>query len=202
MHWPRSYQKAVGRRRRKTSKKSAANRQPENTVAKRLAAKKPATKRTTAPSTKLNRVSKIQTEKAKRKLQKKTVWKISPQNHHTVYLAVFEKDGVTIDLYQAFVDAFIIVAQKPKLTKCERDMGISIDKFKYSHYKPSDDSDGPHWTFPDNFPAEEQEKIKNLLREGYHHEMIKAGWTCYDKTRFYGPLSVERVESEYPYNPV
>jgi hypothetical protein len=186
----------------KQSKKAATKKRSKKTVAQRPSAKKPAAKRTKAPSTESKRVSKNQTRKAKRKPPKKNAWKISPQNHHAVYLAVFEKDGVTIELYQAFVHAFVIVDQKPNLTKSERDEGASTDKFNYSHYESSDAPEGPVWTFPDNFPPEQQEKIENLSREEYHGAMIKAGWTCYDKTRFYGRLSVEKVESEYPYDPV
>jgi hypothetical protein len=156
-------------------------------------------KRTKTPSAKSKRVSKTPTKRAKRKPQRKTVWKISPQE--TVYIAVLEKDGVMIDLHQPFPDAFIIVAQKPRLTKHERNKGIAVEKFNHSHYEPND-SDGPRWTFPENFPPEERKKIEGLSSEEYRHAMIKAGWTCYDTTRFYGPLSVKEVESEYPYDPV
>ena len=190
--------KSSGAKKKKTSKKATTEKQSKKTIVKRPLAKTLAMKRTKAPSANSKPVSKTPARKAKRKPQTKTVWKISPQNDHAaVYLAVFEKDGIIIDLYHEFVDAFIIVVRKPKLTKRERDNGIAIDRFNYSHYEPSDDSDGPHWTFPDNFSSEEQEKIKNLSREGYHYAMTKAGWTCYDKTRFYGPLSIEEVESEY-----
>jgi hypothetical protein len=199
----RKISKSSKAKRIKTSKKAAMKKRSKKTVAKRPSAKKPAPKRTKSPGAKSKRVSVTPAKNAKRKPQKKTVWKISPQNRHAAYyIAVFEKDGVIIDVFWEFVCAFIIVAQKPRLTKHERDKGIAIDKLNYSHYEPSDDSDGPYWTFPDNFPPEEQRKMKNLQREECHDAMIKAGWTCYDRTRFYGPLSVKEVESEYPYRPV
>jgi hypothetical protein len=198
----RKISKSSKAKRIKTGKKAATKRRSKKTVAKRPSAKKPAAKRTKAPGTKSKRVSRNQTGKAKRKSQKKHTWKISAQEHHAIYLAVFEKDGVIIELYQAYVHAYVIVGRKPKLTRSERNEGASIDKFNYSHYESSDAPEGPIWTFPQNFPPEQQEKIESLSREEYHDTMIKAGWTCYDKTRFYGRLSVEEVESEYPYDPV
>ena len=179
-------------KKKKTSKKAATKKRSEKTVAKRPSAKKPATKEMEPPNTRSTPVRKAQTKRANRKPQSKTAWKISPQE--TVYIAVLEKNGVVIDLYLPFVDAFIIVAKKPGFRKQEK--VIAIDKLNYIHYEPGDADGLPRWTFPEKFSSEEQEKIKSLSSKEYHSAMIEAGWTCYDTTLFCGPLSVKKIEFE------
>jgi hypothetical protein len=184
-------------KKKKTSNKAATKKRSKKTVAKRLPAKSPTTKRRKA-SGKSKRISKTPKKRGKRTPLRKTAWEISPQE--AVYIAVLEKNGVVIDLYLPFVDAFIIVAKKPGFRKQEK--LIAIDKFNYIHCEPGDADGLPRWTFPEKFPSEEQEKIKSLSSKEYHSAMIEAGWTCYDTTLFWGPLSVKKIEFEYPYNPV
>jgi glucan-binding YG repeat protein len=183
----------------KRSKKS--NRSKNRTASKkRPASKKVAAKKASNKRTK--KVSKTKAAKAKRKPQKKAVWKISPPKHGTTDVWVFKKDGVTIGLSQTYRFTFIIVDEKPNLTKYDPDKGINIDKFNYSYYEPGDDSFGPNWTFPNNFPLEEQERIKNLWHEEYEAGMMTAGWICDSDNYYYGDLSVEEVQPEYPYDPI
>jgi hypothetical protein len=178
----------------KKSKKQSVTKGKKRLVHKKVAAKK-------APK-KSRRISKTSTKKPKRKSQKSSAWQISPEKHGTTDVWVFKKDGVTIEVSQTYRFSYIIVAHEPDLTKYDPDKGINIDNFDYSHYEPGDDSYGPNWTFPDDFPSEEQERIKSLWDEEHLDGLMEAGWTCDDGTYFYGPLSVEEVESESPDNSV
>jgi hypothetical protein len=183
-------------------KKAATKKRLKKTAAKRSSAKKPAAKRTAAPSKKLKRVTRPSTKKPKPKPQGKTVWKISPEKYGCTDEWVFKKDGVTIVLSQNYRFSFLIAVQKPNLTKYDPDKGIEIDKFKHVYFESGDNARGLDWTFPDDFPVEDQERIQSIWHKGYHDAMEEAGWHCVmDATNFYGDLSVEQVESEYPYNP-
>jgi hypothetical protein len=176
----------------KSKNRTASKKRP---VSKKVAAKKASNKRS-------KKVSKTKAAKAKRKPQKKAVWKISPPKHGTTDVWVFKKDGVTIEVSQTYRFTFIIVAQKPNLTKYDSNKGVNIDKFDYSHYELGDDSYGPDWTFPKDFPLEEQERIKRLWDEEHDNGMFAEGWIGGVDCYFYGPLSIEEVESEYPYDPI
>jgi hypothetical protein len=187
---------AKGKRSKKSNKSKNRTVSKKRPASKKVAAKKASNKRS-------KKVSKTKAAKAKRKPQKKAVWKISPPKHGTTDVWVFKKDGVTIELSQTYRFTFIIVDEKPNLTKYDPHKGINIHKFSYRHYEPGDDSFGLDWTFPDDFPLEEQQRIHSIWHEGYHEAMEKAGWRCaMDATYFYGDLSVEEVESEDPYDPV
>lgn len=193
--------KAKGKVISKSKTRAAKKKRPAKRLVKKTVGKKKLSK-TFKRKVASKKVSKTSTKKAKRKPKKSSAWKISPEKHSTTDVWVFKKDGVTIELSQTYRFTFIIVAQKPNLTKYDPDKGINIDKFHCSHYEPGDDSFGPDWTFPDNFPLEEQERIKSLWDEEYDDAMRKAGWECAMDTYYYGPLSVEEVESEDSYDPV
>jgi hypothetical protein len=179
----------------KKSKKRNVSKDKKRSVHKKVAAKK-------APSKKSKRVSKTPTKKAKRKPKKSSAWKLSPEKYSAQDIWEFKKDGLIIGLSQDHRFSFVVVPQKPNLTKYDPDKGVNIDKFNYSHFEPGDDAGVPNWTFPDGFPLEEQERIKSLWDEKYDDGMSEAGWTCAMDTYYFGPLSVEEVELEYPHNPV
>jgi hypothetical protein len=180
---------------KKKSKLTTVSKAEKKSASKSLRAKETLT--TTA-----QRRAKGKSAQATKKLRKRSAWKISPVKHGTSDLWVFKKDGVTIGLSQTYRFSFIIVARKPKLTNYDPNNGINIDKFNYSHYEPGDDSFGPNWMFPNNFPLEEQERIKSLWDEEHDNGMFAESWTSDVHCHFYGLLSVEKVESEYPYHPV
>jgi hypothetical protein len=184
----------------KTGKKAATKKRSKKTAAKRSSAKKTAAKRTAAPSKISNRVSKTPTKKANPKPEGKTVWKISPEKHGHTNVWVFKKDGLAIKVSQTYRFTSIIVAQNPDLTKYDPKNGIKFDEFDYCEL--GDDSWAPDWTFPDELPIEYQKRIERLWDEKHLDGMIEEGWSCDDGTYFYGPLSVEEVEAEYPHNPV
>ena len=52
------------------------------------------------------------------------------------------------------------------------------------------------------FPQRNKNELRASGTKKHHDGMMEAGWTCDDGTYFYGPLSVEEVEFEYPYDPV
>lgn len=192
---------------RKVISKKKAKAVKKKRHAKRLVQKKVVKKKKLSKTSKRKvgskKVSKTVPKKAKRKAQKKTVWKISPEKHSTQDVWVFKKDGVTIVMRQNYQFSFLIVNKKPNLTKYDPEKGVNIGKFNYIHFEPGDDSFGYDWTFPDDFPLEEQERIESLFQEGYHDAMEEAGWRIVeDETYVFGDLSVEEVESEDPYDPV
>jgi hypothetical protein len=88
------------------------------------------------------------------------------------------------------------------LAKYDPKKGVDIDKFKWIHIDLGDDARGPDWNFPDSFSLEEQERIESLWDVEYDDAMTAAGWSCAMETYFYGDLSVEEVEPEYPFDPV
>lgn len=191
--------KAKRTKRPKHLKKLAASKSRRR-ASKKVVAKTSLKKKTSTKSTKS--VSRSPKKQAKRKPQEKTAWKISPEKHATQDVWVFKKNRVTIVLRQNYRFPYIIVAQKPNLTKYDPDKGVNIDKFGDHHYEPGDDSYGPDWTFPDDFPSEEQERIKSLWDEEHDNGMFAEGWISDVNCYFFGPLSVEEVKAEDPFEPI
>jgi hypothetical protein len=190
---------------KKKSRKPITKKRSKRIVAKRYSPKKLVAKKATKKVSRKKgqlKVSKTAMKNVKRKLPKKAAWKISPEKYAVTDMWVFRKESLTIELSQNYRFSFLIVAQKPKLTKYDPDKGANIDKFKYSYYESGDDARGPDWTFPDDFSLEEQERIKSLWDKEYDDAMREAGWTCSMETYLYGPLLVEEVEAEYPHNRV
>ncbi len=178
---------------------------PKNVKAKRSKKKtrkkrqaKKLSKRTTTKKSK-----KSAPKKAKKELARKTVWKISPQKHSMQDVWVFKKGRVTIVMRQNFRFGYCLVGEKPNLTQYNPDKGVNIGKFNYIDFERGDDSFGYDWTFPDDFPLEDQERIESLWQEGYHDAMEEAGWRIVEEeTYVFGDLTVEEVEAKYPHNPV
>ena len=117
---------AKGKKTKKKSRALTASKGKKRSTAKKMTAKKASNKKSV-------RVSRTSTKKAKRKPKKSSAWKISPEKFGATDIWVFKKDGVTIELSQNYQISFIIVAQKPNLTKYDPDKGINIDKFKCSY---------------------------------------------------------------------
>lgn len=104
---------------------------------------------------------------------------------------------------QNFRFGYLLVGDKPNLTKYNPDKGVNISKFDCIDCERGDDSFGYVWTFSKHFPQEDQERIESIWNEGYHDAMEEAGWRIVeDETYVFGDLSVEEVESEYPYDPI
>jgi hypothetical protein len=178
----------TGRKRpvKKSVKKTVGKKKLSKSLKRKVASKK---------------VGKTSTKKAKRKPQEKTAWRVSPQYKNSVRnIWTFQKDGVTIGFSQTFRWSYIIVAQKPDLTKYDPDKGISIDELEYSDLETGHSSGDPNWVFPDDFPLGERERIEKHWDEYYDQGMREAGWTSDIEVYYFGPLLVEDVESEYPHN--
>ena len=173
--------------------------------AKRLVQKKVVKKKTLSKTSKRKvaskKVSKSTATKAKRKLEKKSVWKISPQEHNSMKeVHVWKKGNSTFQFSEEIHHGHVLVVEKPDLSKYDPDVGVNVyEAFNVFEFELSESWSG-NPEFSDDISEEERDRLWNLWREEGESGLMDEGWRLDVDTWFYGPLLVE--EAKYPHNPV
>jgi hypothetical protein len=185
---------------RKTTKKSKTFKKlPVSKSKKRPAPKKVVAKK--ASHKKSKQVGKTSTTKAKHKPQKKSAWKLIPQEHNSMQeVHVWKKGNSTFQFSEEIRHGHVLVVKKPDLSKYDPDVGVNIyEAFGVLEYVFSESSSGSP-EFSDDISEEERDRLWNLWREKGESGLMDEGWILKVDIWFYGPLLVE--EAKYPHNPV
>src|ERR1700741_303475 len=116
---------ATGRRTKK-SKKQTASKSRKGPIAKKIAVKK-ASKKTSKRKVTNKRTSKTTATKAKGKPEKKSVWKISPQEHNSIKeVHVWKKANSTFRFSEEIHHGHVLVVEKPDLSKYDPGVGVNV----------------------------------------------------------------------------
>jgi hypothetical protein len=177
----------------KTTKKSKTLKQlPVSKSKKRSASKKVVAKK--ASNKKPKQISKTSTTKAKHKPQKKSAWKLSPQEQNSMQeVHVWKKENSTFQFSEEVHHGHVLVAEKPDLSKYDPDVGVNVyEAFNVLEYEFSESWSG-NPEFSDDISEEERDRLWSLWTEEGEAGLMAEGWNLKVDVWFYGPLSVEEV---------
>jgi hypothetical protein len=165
----------------------------KNTVRKTARKKKPS--KTPKPKVASKKARKTSTTKAKHKPQKKSAWKLSPQEQNSMQeVHVWRKGNSTFQFSEEILHGHAIIVGKPDLSKYDPDVGVKIyEAFGVLEYVFSESSSG-NPEFSDDISEDERDRLWNLWREKGESGLMDEGWSLKVDIWFYGPLLVEEAE--------
>jgi len=187
---------AKGRRTKKFKKPKAVK---KGSVSKKIAAKK-SSKKTSKRKVTNKKASKTTAITVKQKPEKKSAWKITPQEHNSMQeIYVWKRENSTFQFSEEIHSGYVLVVEKPDLSNYDPDVGVNVyEAFDVLEYEFSESWSG-NPEFSDDIAEEERDRLWNLWREEGESGLINEGWRLDLDTWFYGPLLVE--EAKYPSNP-